>query len=301
MRSTAKPVRPAIMRSWVFLFLVSGMILAGCGSCGGVPTRDGAFPYRACLLESGERPRSLRLDSGGTLEIDERAAHFNKSSLRIAAFRGAPGSSFEEISASIREERVDLLLLLGSAGRRRDEIEAQLKALLAIGPPLLLIPGGDDSLPELDRAISALSDDERERLLDGRRLYALHAEEAHVILVPGAPEGRHAYDSAACGYNASDLSARLRGAGARRLFFAWSLAGEAIESLAPEAGVFAFPAEAEREGFFIAGPIAGDPYFTGSGYRAAAPSLISMSARGLTLIGEIEPRAAARMVPPRKP
>lgn len=300
------------MRSWVFLLLFTAASLAGCarcGGCGGVPARDGAFPYRACLLEKGEEPRSVPLEGegGGTLEVEEREARFAKSPLRIAAFRGAAGANLEEIAASIREERVDLLVLIGSAGREREAIRAQLEALLAIGPPLLILAGGDDSLTELDRAIGSLGGDEKARLLDGRRLHLLRAGDARVALIPGAPEGRFAYDDSACGYDASDLRARLRAADPEPLIIAWSFAGEALEESAARGGIFAFPAEAAKrakeggEGIFTVGPIAGDPYFSGTGYRAPAPSLFSLSERGFVFIGEIMPRADARMVPPAKP
>lgn len=293
------------MRSWVFLLLFAASSLAGCGGCagcGGVPARDGAFPYRACLLEKGERPRTLTLSGGGELAIEERSARFMAESLRIAAFRGAPDEALEEIAESVEEERVDLLVMIGSAGRERGAIRAQLEALLAIGPPLLIVPGGDDSLAELDRAIGSLDEGARERLLDARRLYTLRAGGQTVGLVPGSPEGRFAYDDGACGYNASDLRARRVDT---ELFIAWAASGGAIDEVERRRGVFAFPAPSgnapELAGRFIVGPIAGDPYYAGGGYRAASPSLFRLSAEGFSFIGPIEPRADARMVPTSKP
>jgi len=304
-----KPVRPAIMRSRVFLLLFSASLFAGCGGCGGVPAREGARPYRACLLESGETPRTLETKGGRRIEIEERLAHFGSAPLRIAAFRGAPGHALDEMGESVREERVDLLLLLGSLGRERREIQQLLEAVLAIGPPLLLIPGGDDSLKELDRAIGSLDEEARKRLLDGRRLHAVIAAERAVVVVPGAPDGRFAYNDDACGYRSSDLKERIaRGKKhtSRPLaLFAWAAEGGANDARTPigaEAeGIFAFPAAASGPGRWTVGPIAGEPYFSGNGYRPASASLFHLETDGLRYLGEILRREEARMVRPAKP
>jgi hypothetical protein len=298
----ASHARAARLRGLVLITLWAH----GCGSCGeSAELREGLHPYRACLLADAPSSREISVN-GATLFIDGRRARYvsNTDVIRIAAFRGADDEldDLARAASSIDEERVDLVFVLGGLGREKTEVLAHLEALSRTRRPLVLVPGGDDSLRAIDRALDALPEDARARVVDGRRTYILEAGGREWLIVPGAPSGRYAYSPEACGYEASDLDAR-RGEldGASHLLLAWA----APERLAGDAasGVFAFPGpDEDRDASRVfVGPIAGPPQFSDGAYRQAGPMLLEVGPQGLRAVGLVSFRSEARMVRPASP
>jgi hypothetical protein len=288
-------------------FILTLVLVSGCGFCGeSAELRDGPHPYRACL--SSDPPKSREVDLGESrLIVEGRRARYvsSEAKLRIAAFRGADDElvDLSRAVSAVDEESVDLIFVLGALGRERGEVEAHLEALSRTRRPLVLIPGGDDSLRALDDALGALSGEDRDRIVDGRRTSILEAGGREWLLVPGAPEGRYAYSSEACGFNRADLDARradLRGDG--HLTLAWASL-EPSEELGRE-GVFAFRAGSSHgpsDRRIFVGPLAGPPYFEDGAYRRAAPTLLEVGPEGIDVRGTIAFRDDARMVRPPTP
>lgn len=288
-------------------FIALSLFAHGCGHCGGgAELREGPPPYRACLL--GDSPKAREIELGDArLVVEGRRARYVRSAegpLRIAAFRGAD-DELEELNraaSAVDEEGVDLLFVLGGLGRNASEAAAHLEALALTRRPLVLIPGGDDSLKAVDRALEGLPREDRDRVLDARRVHVLEAGGREWILLPGAPGGRYAYSSEACGYAPRDVSERSGAASEDALTLAWAIPDDALGL--PEEGIFAFPpagAAPPGAGRQLVGPIAGPPHLAGEAYRAPGPTLLSLGTEGLRALGTIAFRRDARVVRPLSP
>lgn len=281
------------------------LLAQGCGSCGGgAELRGGPHPYRACLL--AKEPDVREVDLGGaSLVVEGRRAALraDRPVLRVAAFRGAD-DELDELTlaaSAIDEEGVDLLVVLGGVGRKKNEVVAHLEALSRTKKPIVLVPGGDESLEALDDGIGALDRETRARLVDGRSTYVLELGGLEWVLVPGAPAGRYAHSDEACGYDLDDLDARLRAVDAASAFtFAW--AEPTAETGLPTRGVFAFPGgDAPDPRRVVVGPLAGPPHFLGEGYRESGPTLLEIGPEGPVVRGLIDFRGEARVVRPPAP
>jgi hypothetical protein len=295
---------PLLARAGRLRSLVAFTLLSqGCGSCGETAElREGPHPYRACLL--ADAPSSREVSAGdGTLFVDGRRARYVSTSsvVRIAAFRGADDEldDLARAASAIDEEGVDLVFVLGGLGRDETEARTHLEALSRTKRPVVLVPGGDDSLRAIDQALDALPREARDRMIDGRRTHVLEAGGREWLLVPGAPFGRYAYSSEACGYEASDLEARRSGlGGGPHLLLAWAAPDDVHAS-----GVFAFPGPSGRrdDSRLFVGPIAGPPHYSDGAYRETGPTLLEAGPHGLRSLGLVSFRGDARMVRPAPP
>jgi hypothetical protein len=283
------------------------LLAQGCSFCGGgAELREGPHPYRACL--SSDEPRARDVAFGDArLVIEGRLARYvtSKDRLRVAAFRGADDELDEltRAASAIDEEGVDLIFVLGGLGRGEAEPRAHLEALSRTRKPLVILPGGDDSLAAIDAALRTLDGEARERIVDARRTHVLETLGHRWLLLPGAPSGRYAYSSEACGRDDADVEARRRELrGDSLLTLAWAAPNE--ESGLPRRGVFAFPGGGSGppdESRIFVGPIAGPPYFSGASYGRPGPTLLELGPEGPRLVGTIAFRKDARMVRPPSP
>src|SRR5690606_6757587 len=145
-----------------------------------------------------------------------------------------------------------------------------------------------------DDALSGLSREDRDRIVDARRAHVLEAGGREWLLVPGAPRGRYAYSSEACGFEPADLETRMKELrGDHHLVLAWA-APDGEAGLARD-GVFAFPGPAgdERDARIFVGPIAGPPHLAGEGYARPGPTLLELGPQGLRAVGTIAFRGDA--------
>ncbi|MBX3247028.1 MAG: hypothetical protein KF901_07600 [Myxococcales bacterium] len=192
-----------------------GALVIGCGRCGEPgPTVEGPHPYVRCgemALTEG------RFGSDGvTFDVDGRTVRLAGASrlLVLAATDATP--------AALAGAPVLPTLVLGGFGRD----EAQARALLeALGPrPALLLAGGEDEPAAIEAALRGLSGRQRVAHISGA--HRLETPHGTFVILPGAPNGRYARGSRACGFSDADVAARASSLGPaegeRRWLLSWA-------------------------------------------------------------------------------
>ncbi len=196
------------VRRWIATALVA--LAPGCGACGGHGASvDGPHPYVRCTAVDAPDPRE---GTAGSLAfaIDERTLTLTgrASELRIAAFRG-PGRDDDAALAPALEgvgpESTDLVVVLGGLGATEGAVARVLESVAARGVAALVLPGGEDDARAVDDGFDAVDRGARDLLFDGRALRLVRFGTDELVLAPGAPEGRYARDSGACGISEDDL------------------------------------------------------------------------------------------------
>jgi hypothetical protein len=184
----------------------------GCDGCDGPPAAlrvGGAHPYVRCLFMEPPEARTVRA-GGVTLSVEGREATVQapEGPLRVAAFPGpAPrrhglGPFMENVAA----EQPHLLLLVGNLGDAVEDAQRTLVDVASAVPvPVLVLAGGRDDATILTRALAGVPAEVAGRVVDARGLWRVRHGGAELLLVSGAPEGRHARVDTACGFGADDL------------------------------------------------------------------------------------------------
>jgi hypothetical protein len=219
--------------AWTTALAVLVLGLGGCRGCFGQGAAEvaGDTPYVRCL---GGSPPSAGTRRVGrlSLRIEGRSLSITGLGPRVtfAAFSG-PGLGQAPAAAEVAALRAagpDLLLLLGDLGDTPKIARATLGALASLPIPTLLVAGGRDTPERVAAAIDGLGS-VKDRITDATGLREIRIGSDTLIPVAGAAEGRYALEPRACGYGLSDLkrvASELVGAPrSRRWLLAWQAPG----------------------------------------------------------------------------
>ncbi len=212
-------------------------IVAACGDDGAGPRVSGEAGYVRCLAADAPAPRNLRV--GATrLAIEDRRLRVEglPRAAKVAVFRGPI-----DASAVRALPRPHLAVVLGDIASSRADADASLASLAALETPVLLIAGGADRSDALRDALAALEGPAKDRLVDATALRSIRIGSVEIVPLAGAPDGRYAISSEACGFAADDLDdvADALGApehGVKRYLFSWA-AAEGEGAASPSRGI----------------------------------------------------------------
>jgi hypothetical protein len=192
------------------LYSLALVCTAGC-SAESKLRKEGATPY------AGPEPDERTLRAGPwTLELKKRVLRVvgPTRALRLAAL-SAPGLGDPlggDALARLREANPDLLVLLGGVGDGPALASATFKALASLSMPSLIILGGRDTWSAHEKAFEELPPNAR--IIDATVLRAIRIGNHTLVPLPGAEKGRYAQQSAACGFDQSDLDEAAQELGA---------------------------------------------------------------------------------------
>lgn len=282
--------------------LASLFVATGCTCSGAGPTAGGATPYVRCALRE---PPVIDATLGALhLRSSERVLSIEGAStpLRIAAFRGAALAD-EPIEAAL--DAVDgaaLQIVIGGLGDDEAHVESLLRALATLETPSIVVMGGRDHPADLAAALTALTPEERAKIVDASGLRAIRVAGVELVPVAGAPDGRYARDDEACGLGAADVDAIASDLGAAadgapRFLLSYAApapmpgieGGEAGSALVADLGtrvgalaaLYAWPDAAAAGASQLVPPLAGPPALLADGSRLGpGVLLLDVSATG---------------------
>jgi hypothetical protein len=304
----------------MMLASVLAMMLAGC-SCGDDADAirvSGDEGYVRCLAADAPEPRAWQVGALHLTTSEDRSLRIEglPRSARVAVFRGPMSAS-----AVHALDRAALAVVLGGIAASRREADASLASLAALEVPVLLIAGGGDRHDALREALAALEGGARDRIVDATPLRSIRLGAVELVPLAGAPEGRYARSSEACGLTEDDLDdvADDLGApahGVKRYLFSWAAprgegassasrgiggveaGSQALRDFAEHIGavgaVFAWPVESptprEDDPLRVAvGPLAGGWVELADGTRRApAATLLTLTPDGLA-VADVSP------------
>jgi hypothetical protein len=209
------------------------LALAGCRGCVGLHAGQvhGDTPYVRCL--AGAPPSSGTRKVGRlTLRLQERVLRVEglRRPLTLAAFAG-PGLGAAPAGAELAALRAagpDLLLLLGDVGDRPATARATLAQLATLAAPTLVVAGGRDTPGRIADALDAVPAGNRMRIIDTTAIREIRLGSDTLVPVAGSLDGHYALEDAACGYGLDDLkhlAGELASGRARRWLLAWEAPG----------------------------------------------------------------------------
>ncbi len=286
-RTRPRPLVPA---------LAALTLLVACGRS--VPSElrvNGPHGFVRCLRL--EPPSSREWQAGGlSLSLAERVLTIRgtASPLRLAALAGPAPAGDDGATAlnAVKARRPQLLLVLGGLGDDPAQATQTARALAATNLVTLFVAGGRDEPEAVAAALAALDAEARGRVLDVTALERVVVGGAEFVPVGGAPGGRYARTSGACGHDAADLDARAVALGGasdrvRRVLLSWAAATPAPGLEGAEAGdaeLARFATRVGAEDALAAWPreLAGQA-LPGGGLRrvvAGAGSIASLGAQG---------------------
>lgn len=264
--------------------LMATFVALGC-SCGG----DGGLRvsgdtgYVRCLAADPPSARTWALGSL-RLVLEERRLVVEGAprAARIAVFTGPVSDGAVR---ALRRSRPTIAVVIGSIAATPREASASLRSLAALEVPVLVIAGGADRHDALEGAFDALEGDARDRVLDATPLRAIRIGAIELVPAAGAPDGRYAISSEACGLSADDVGAIADAVGApergvKRYLVSWAGprgGGAVTRGLAGvEAGsplVADLADRIEAEGVVFAWPVEPTVAVTHDPLRVLAPPL----------------------------
>jgi hypothetical protein len=225
--------------------LVAFAMLAACGRS--VPSElrvEGPRGFVRCLALEPPAPRQWTA-GGLSLAIEGRVLTIGgvTAPLYFAAFAGPSPASLGtgQPLATVRPDSARFAFVLGGLGDDAAAATRTARALAATGVVTLFVAGGRDEPEVVAAALAALDDAQRDRVLDVTALERIVIGRAEFVPVGGAPGGRYARSSAACGHDAADLDARAAALGGasdsvRRILLSWAAASPVRGIEGAEAG-----------------------------------------------------------------
>jgi hypothetical protein len=209
-------------------------LVAGCDRWpgGGSLAVEGATPYVRCLA-ADPPPDSVTRVGGAVLRMRDGALRIEGlgSAVTIAAFAG-PGFASPPSAAQLQAlnaVRPKLVLVLGGIGDSPAIAAATLTALASVPVPTLILAGGRDNRETIERAREGLEQEAAVRITDVTTARSISIGDDMFFPVAGALHGRYALHDDACGYAESDLEARdvgkAKGSG-RKWLLAWEAPSE---------------------------------------------------------------------------
>jgi hypothetical protein len=188
---------------------------------------QGATPYVRCLAAA---PPADGVKHVGSARIRSHEGEIRVEGLRapvtIAAFAG-PGFSDPPSAAeltALAAARPQLLMMLGGVGDTPAMARATLAAIATLPVPTLILAGGRDSREGIEAALRGLTGEAARRITDITAARAVRVGTDVFVPIGGAFDGHYALHDKACGYAESDLDARdsqLAADKSRRWLLAW--------------------------------------------------------------------------------
>jgi hypothetical protein len=196
----------------------------GC-RCSSAITEVDHQAFVRCAVLDPPAARTVRIGAQ-TLNVKGRSAEVSGPlPARVAVFTGPVGASLSRPDvAEIAAQQPSQVWMLGGIGDDIDAASSTLAALAELGVPVILIPGGGDRPALVEAALAGLPPTAAQRIVHGAGLQELQVGGQRFLFVPGAPDGRYAVDTDACGFVAEDIDALTtlaEGGSARPWVVAW--------------------------------------------------------------------------------